>query len=183
MKRRAFTLVELLVVIAVLGILAAAAILALGGAQKKARDANRKTDVNQIRTALMTYGASKAVYPVVTGAAGATVSGTAADSKVDQVGLNANMTSSLVTALGTELESGTTLPTDPLMGAGATPAKQYYVYTNETIPAAAWVASSPADGKFTVGALLESPKLTGEVWWLVGTSGSAAEKTVTMSVK
>lgn len=64
MNKRGFTLVELLVVIAIIGILAAMVLASLGSARAKARDAARKSDLAQIRTALETYGNDNGgVYP------------------------------------------------------------------------------------------------------------------------
>lgn len=54
MRKKAFTLIELLVVIAVIGILAAMVTVGLRGAQAKARDAQRKNDLHQIKTAIST---------------------------------------------------------------------------------------------------------------------------------
>jgi prepilin-type N-terminal cleavage/methylation domain-containing protein len=54
-QKKGFTLIELLVVIAIIGILSAIGLVSLGGAREKARDAQRKTDVASMRTALQLY--------------------------------------------------------------------------------------------------------------------------------
>ena len=68
-KRKAFTLIELLVVVAVIGILATVVVVNISSAQKKARDAKRKSDLNAMKTALSLYYNDNNVYPS-TGTAG-----------------------------------------------------------------------------------------------------------------
>ena len=52
LNKKAFTLVELLIVIAIIGLIAAVSIIALGNARSKSRDTKRVTDIKQIQTAL-----------------------------------------------------------------------------------------------------------------------------------
>lgn len=58
-----FTIVELLIVIVVIGILAAITIVAYNGIQTRGRDAARNSDVKNIRTAIELYKADNGVYP------------------------------------------------------------------------------------------------------------------------
>ncbi len=60
---RGFTLVELLIVIVILGILAAVAVFAVGGVTDKGKQSACKADVNSTETALEAYYAKVGSYP------------------------------------------------------------------------------------------------------------------------
>lgn len=64
-KAKGFTLIELLIVIAILGILAAAVLVAINPAKRlrQARDAKRKQDINAITNALIGYNTLTGNYP------------------------------------------------------------------------------------------------------------------------
>lgn len=66
LKNEGFTLVELIVVIAILGILAAVAVPAYNGYITKAKDAAVVTELDAIKTACVTAGAMQPSYVEVT---------------------------------------------------------------------------------------------------------------------
>jgi general secretion pathway protein G len=74
-QRKGFTLIELLVVIAIIGILAAMFLVSLGGARAKGRDARRKSDLRQIKTALELYYADQSPEAYVSAATEITIDG------------------------------------------------------------------------------------------------------------
>jgi prepilin-type N-terminal cleavage/methylation domain-containing protein len=63
-KGRGFTLIELLVVIAIIGVLSSVVLASLNSARGKARDAKRRSDLVQVRTALELYYDSHDTYLV-----------------------------------------------------------------------------------------------------------------------
>lgn len=64
-KESGFTLVELLIVIVVIGILAAIVITTFTNVQKKGRDAERKSDVKSIASHMEIYFSENAKYPTL----------------------------------------------------------------------------------------------------------------------
>jgi len=66
MSKKAFTLIELLIVIVILGVLAALITGNFFTSLKKGRDAKRKADLEQIQRALELYYEDKKAYPLTT---------------------------------------------------------------------------------------------------------------------
>lgn len=62
--QKGFTIVELLIVIVVIGILAGLVIVTYNGIQQKARDTERKTDINALHGQLEAYQAQNGKYPL-----------------------------------------------------------------------------------------------------------------------
>ena len=58
-----FTLIEILIVVAIIGILASVALVGLNPVQKKGRDARRISDLRQIQTSLELYFTKNGTYP------------------------------------------------------------------------------------------------------------------------
>jgi type II secretion system protein G len=63
MKNRGFTLMELLVVMAIIGVLASVVLSSLNVARTKARDAQRISDARSIRMAINAYFLDNGSYP------------------------------------------------------------------------------------------------------------------------
>ena len=71
MKRKGFTLVELIVVITIIGILATMGLASLLDARESARDARRQSDLAQLRLALALYFEDYQSYPPPVAGSGA----------------------------------------------------------------------------------------------------------------
>ncbi len=74
--KNGFTLIELLIVIAIIGVLAALLMANFVGVRQRSRDAQRKSDLRQIQSALELYRADESSYPVAFPACGASLTGT-----------------------------------------------------------------------------------------------------------
>lgn len=62
-KQRGFTLIELLIVIAIIGILSAILTVNFIGVRQRGRDAQRKTNIRSIQSALELYRSDQSNYP------------------------------------------------------------------------------------------------------------------------
>jgi prepilin-type N-terminal cleavage/methylation domain-containing protein len=62
-SKKGFTLIELMIVIAIIGILTAVVLAALSSARAKSRDAKRLSDVKQIQLALENYFDNNSTFP------------------------------------------------------------------------------------------------------------------------
>lgn len=60
---KGFTLIELLIVIAIIGVLATLLMVNFIGVRQRARDAQRKSDIRQIQSALEIYRSDNGSYP------------------------------------------------------------------------------------------------------------------------
>jgi len=70
MNNKGFTLIEMLVVVAIIGLLSSVVVVGLGSARQNARDARRISDIRQIQNALEVYYSTNQSYPDDTAFAG-----------------------------------------------------------------------------------------------------------------
>ncbi len=77
-SRKAFTLVELLVVISIIGVLSSVVFASLSSARASARDTKRKAEIKNMITALRVYYNSNNIFPNISyaGACGTAIDGT-----------------------------------------------------------------------------------------------------------
>lgn len=62
-KKLSFTIIEILVVATIIGLLATTAVISFGTLSRQSRDSRRKTDLEQIRSALEMYRSNNDNYP------------------------------------------------------------------------------------------------------------------------
>jgi len=70
-KQKGFTLIEMLIVIAIIGILSALILVGLSQFRMRGRDARRIADVKQVQNGLEIYYTRNLAYPSVTGGSAA----------------------------------------------------------------------------------------------------------------
>lgn len=65
MNKKGFTLIEMLIVVAIIGLLASVVVLGLGGARESARDAKRAADIKQIANGAEAGNTNPGGYPAL----------------------------------------------------------------------------------------------------------------------
>ena len=66
-KKKAFTLIEMIVVIAIIGILSTMLLTSVANVRKSSADARRKSNLENVRGAVTMYYSAKAAWPVISG--------------------------------------------------------------------------------------------------------------------
>jgi len=79
MKKGGFTLIEILVVVAIISVLLGSVLVGLGPAQRQGRDTRRISDLRQVQNALELYYSKCGFYPGTANCAATTIPGTWAD--------------------------------------------------------------------------------------------------------
>jgi general secretion pathway protein G len=117
-----FTLIELLVVVSIIGILATLLVANYNATRQRARDAQRKSDLRNIQTALRTYYNDRGRYPSSgTGSSSGLILGCGSGSSVCDWGSSFSVTSpSNITYMNI-------LPKDP-----SSDRRYYYTYDSST---------------------------------------------------
>ena len=64
-RKQGFTLIEILIVVAIIGILASVVLVGLGPLQRQGRDARRISDLKQVQTGLELYYNRNGFYPTM----------------------------------------------------------------------------------------------------------------------
>lgn len=119
-SRKGFTLIEMLIVIAIIGILASIVLVGLGPVQRRGRDARRQSDLRSTQSALELYFNKCGYYP------GPAAPGACA-------GYSANNTWSGMSAALTGSGIGITqIPNDPSSAGGSVTARNYEYATDGT---------------------------------------------------
>lgn len=102
-KNTGFTIVELLVVIVVIGILAAITMVSYSGVKNKADTAKNQSNASSIQKAVASYYASNGSYPAWTTDSPGTIGAINATTNVAKAPTNITLLNGAVTAAGTNI--------------------------------------------------------------------------------
>jgi prepilin-type N-terminal cleavage/methylation domain-containing protein len=105
-EKKGFTLIEILIVVAIIAILASIVLVGLGPTQQSGRDARRLSDLHEVQNVVELYYNECGFYPSVAAAAG--VCPTASN-----INTYADMTAAIT---GTPATGANSLPNDPTSG-------------------------------------------------------------------
>lgn len=131
-QQKGFTIVELLIVIAVIGILAALVLNTFVGVQRRARDTERQTDINAIATQLEVYYNEEGHYPTLANLQDATPDTGWIDTNLPGLDLNATIAPNDTPAAGGNSLVNDTTPDADAYGYVPAPADCDNVTTNCT---------------------------------------------------
>lgn len=145
-KNKGFTIIELIVVIAIIGVLAGIVAVNVSQYLKNARDARRKADISQIRAALEMYYADNVRYPNPSGL------------------WKTSVDSSSWSVLQSLVQSYIKLPIDPINNGSAYPGNfgyyNYSYYYNSTILNLNTINECPIRQFYLLLFKLENPNMT-----------------------
>ena len=139
---RGFTIVELLIVIVVIGILAAIVIVAYNGVQNKAKTTKAQTNASAVQKVAEAYNADNSVYP-------GTIANFAAASSV-KLPTGVSVVSAAATPFGLTSANGSTSVSYQYKGASATTATggrvQYWDFSTGTVSTSVIYVGDAASG-------------------------------------
>ena len=121
-KEKGFTIVELLIVIVVIGILAALVLNTFSGVQRRARDTERQTDVNALATQLEVYYNDHGSYPTLANLQEATPSTGWVVTNLKGIDMNALLAPGDTPAANADSMTGSATPAINKYGYAPTPA-------------------------------------------------------------
>jgi len=144
-------LIELLVVIAIIGILSAIGLVALNGAREKARDAQRRSDIAQTRTALTLYfDDNSSKYPVTVAGSGTPDVSAYGTTAATALGVWASGGALVTGYLAQELKApGSELDHAYKYDSASTARLEYYLYTDLEAGVGTHVYAINEDGTVT----------------------------------
>jgi prepilin-type N-terminal cleavage/methylation domain-containing protein len=142
--KRGFTLIEILVVVAIISILASVVLVGLGPTQQSGRDARRLSDLREVQNALELYFSKCGYYP------GPTVSGSCGSTPWSQTSKWADLTAAIT---GSNI-GVSTVPNDPSAG-------HTYYYGTPSGGASYILAATLENSNNSVFTTYQAPSITG----------------------